>query len=74
MDAIAEKQPDKLAMVHVGADKSEHRFTFGEMKKMSNRAANYFRSLGIEKGDAVMLVLRRNWQFWPILIGLEKLG
>ncbi len=74
VDAIAEKQPDKLAMVHVGADKSEHRFTFNEMKKMSNRAANYFRSLGIEKGDAVMLVLRRNWQFWPILIGLEKLG
>ena len=74
VDALGEKQPDKLAMLHIGRDKQETRLTFGQMKKMSARAANYFRSLGIKKGDRVMLVLRRNWQFWPILIGLEKLG
>ena len=74
VDALGESQPDKLAMLHIGRDKSEHRITFGQMKKMSARAANYFRALGIKKGDRVLLVLRRNWQFWPILIGLEKLG
>ena len=74
VDVLGEEKPDKLAMLHVGRDKTEKRITFGEMKKMSARAANYFRALGIRKGDRVMLVLRRNWQFWPILIGLEKLG
>jgi acetyl-CoA synthetase len=44
------------------------------MKKMSARAANYFKAQGIKKGDAVMLLLRRNWEFWPIIVGLHKLG
>ena len=74
VDVLGEQQPDKLAMLHIGKDKQETRLTFGQMRKMSSRAANYFRSLGIKKGDKVMLVLRRNWQFWPILLGLEKLG
>ena len=74
IDAIAEREPDKLAMLHIGADKKETRLTFEDMSKKSARAANYFRSLGIKKGDKVMLVLRRNWQFWPILLALEKLG
>ena len=74
VDALGEQQPDKLAMLHIGRDGQETRITFGQMKKMSARAANYFRALGIKKGDKVMLVLRRNWQFWPILMGLEKLG
>ena len=74
VDALGEQQPDKLAMLHVDRNKNEKRITFGEMRRMSARAANYFRALGIKKGDKVMLVLRRNWQFWPILLGLEKLG
>ena len=74
VDALAESQPDKLAMLHIDINKQERRITFGEMKKMSGRAANYFKSLGINKGDKVMLVLRRNWQFWPILLGLQKIG
>jgi len=74
VDALGDAKPDKLALLHIGRDRSEHRFTFGQMKKMSARAANYFRALGIRKGDRVMLVLRRNWQFWPIMMGLEKLG
>ena len=74
VDAIAEKEPDRLAMVHLDRDRVERRFTFGEMKKMSARAANYFRALGIEKGDRVMLVMRRNWEFWPVIVGLHKLG
>ncbi len=74
VDALGEQQPDKLALLHVDRNKNEKRITFGQMRKMSARAANYFKALGIKKGDKVMLVLRRNWQFWPILIGLEKLG
>ena len=74
VDAIAAKEPDRLAMVHLDHDKFERRFTFEDMRKMSARAANYFRALGVGKGDRVMLVLRRNWEFWPIIVGLHKLG
>ena len=74
IDRLGREKPDKLAMVHIGRDKTETRLTFEDIKKKSGRAANYFRALGIGKGDRVMLVLRRNWQFWPILMGLEKLG
>ena len=74
VDAIAAQEPDRLAMVHLDREKNERRFTFEDMSKMSSRAANYFRALGIKKGDRVMLVLRRNWQFWPIIVGLCKVG
>ncbi|MEE3438185.1 MAG: AMP-binding protein, partial [Lachnospiraceae bacterium] len=74
VDAIAEKEPNRLCMVHLDRNKVERRFTFQDMKKMSARAANYFKAHGIKKGDAVMLILRRNWEFWPIIIGLHKLG
>ena len=74
VDAIADKYPDKLAMVYLDEDKRERRFTFSEMKKESARCANYFKSLGIGRGDKVMLVLRRHYQFWFAMIALHKLG
>ncbi len=74
VDAIAEKYPDKLAILHLDREKNERRLTFRDMKLLSAQAANYFKSLGIQRGDKVMLVLRRNWQFWPIMVGLHKLG
>ena len=74
VDAIADKKPDKLAMLHIDRNKVERRFTFKDMKHDSARAANYFKSLGIKKGDKVMLVLRRNYQFWPVLVALHKIG
>ncbi len=74
VDAVADKRPDKLAMLHVALDKTEHRFTFKDMKKASNQCANYFKSLGIRKGDRVMLVLKRHYQFWFAMLGLNKLG
>jgi len=74
VDALGTSKPDKLAMLHVATDKTERRFTFGDMKRMSSRAANYFKAIGISRGDRVMLVLRRTWQFWPIIYGLHKLG
>ena len=74
VDAIADRSPDKLAMLHVSKDKTERRITFSDMKKESARCANYFKSLGIKKVDKVMLVLKRHYQFWYAMIGLNKLG
>ena len=74
MDKIAEKDPDKLAMLHISKDKTERRFTFKDIKKESNRAANYFKSLGIKKGDRVLLVLKRHYQYWFSMLALNKLG
>ena len=74
VDAIAKKNPDKTAMIHVDGKKTERRFTFRDMKRASNQCANYFKSLGIKKGDRVMLVLKRHYQFWFAILGLHKLG
>ena len=74
VDAIAKKSPDKLAMIHVSRDKTERRFTFNDMKRASAQCANYFKSLGIKKGDRVMLVLKRHYQFWFSILALHKLG
>ncbi len=74
VDEIADKHPDKLAMIHISRDGQERKFTFRDMKRFSAQAANYFTSLGIKRGDRVMLVLKRHWQFWPSILALHKLG
>ncbi len=74
IDALAKKEPEKLAMLHISQDKTERRFTFRDMKRGSAQAANYFKSLGIKKGDRVMLVLKRHYQYWFAMLGLNKLG
>ena len=74
VDALGTQKPEKLAMLHVDNDMRERRFTFRDMKKESARAANYFKSLGIQRGDRVMLVLKRHYQFWFAILGLHKLG
>ena len=74
VDALARKDPDKLAMVHIADDLTERRFTFKDFKDASSQCANYFKSLGIKRGDRVMLVLKRHYQFWYAILGLHKLG
>lgn len=74
VDELGTRAPDKLAMLHVSRDKTERRFTFGDMKKESARCANYFKSIGIKRGDKVLLVLGRRYQFWFAVLGLHKLG
>ncbi len=74
IDKVAEVRPDKLAMLHVAKDKTERRFTYKDLKKASCQCANYFKSLGIGKGDRVMLVLKRHYQFWFAMLGLNRLG
>ena len=74
VDEIAKKDPEKLAMLHIDKNKVERRFTFNDMKRASNQCANYFKSLGIKKGNRVMLVLKRHYQFWYAILALHKLG
>ena len=74
VDEIGRKYPEKLAMLHIAEDMTERRFTFKDIKEASSQAANYFKSLGIKKGDRVLLVLKRNYQFWIAILGLHKLG
>ena len=74
IDGIADKNPDKLAMVHLDKNHIERRFTFNDFKKESSRCANYFESIGIKKGSKVMLVLKRHYQFWISILALHKIG
>ena len=74
VDELGATKPERLAMLHVSEDGTERRFTFQDIKKESARAANYFKSMGIKKGDRVMLVLKRHYQFWFAVLGLHKLG
>ena len=74
VDELGTTKPERLAMLHVSEDGTERRFTFQDIKKESARAANYFKSMGIKKGDRVMLVLKRHYQFWFAVLGLHKLG
>ncbi len=74
VDGIAKKYPEKLAMLHIDKNKTERRFTFKDIKRASNQCANYFTSLGIKRGDKVMLVLKRHYQFWFAMVALHKIG
>ena len=74
VDALGTQQPDKLAMLHISEDMTERRITFQQIMKESNRTANYFKSLGIQRGDRVMLVLKRHYQYWYAMMALHKLG
>ncbi len=74
VDSIARKSPEKLAMLHIANDMTERRFSFRDIKDASSQSANYFTSLGIRRGDRVMLILKRHYQFWFAILGLHKLG
>lgn len=73
-DVIAEETPDKIAIVWCDDKGNEAKFTFDQIKKYSNKAANFFKSVGIQQGDTVMLVLKRHYEFWFCLLALHKLG
>jgi acetyl-CoA synthetase len=74
VDEIARETPDKVAMVWCNDNGEEAIFTFGDMKKYSDKAANFFLSAGIGKGDPVMLVLKRRFEFWFCTLALNKIG
>lgn len=74
VDRLAKKSPDKKAIVWCDDNGNEREFTFRELKYYSDKTANIFRNNGIGKGDAVMLVLKRRYEFWFSIIALHKLG
>ena len=74
VDAWADSEPGKKALVWCDDHDHERIFTFTDIKKLSNRAANFFRSIGIRKGTVVMLILRRRWEYWVCATALHKLG
>lgn len=74
VDRIAEETPDKRALVWCNAEGEEHTFTFADIKSYSNRMANVFRKAGIGRGDRVMLILKRHYEYWFAAIALHKLG
>ena len=75
IDEVAKTKRNKLAMIWVSTDETdEKRFTFRDLMKLSNKAANYFISLGIKKGDKVLLVLKRSYLFWISMLALHKIG
>ena len=74
VDAWADSEPEKKALVWCDDHDHERIFTFTDIKKLSNRAANFFRSIGVRKGTVVMLILRRRWEYWICATALHKLG
>ncbi|NLW46963.1 MAG: AMP-binding protein [Firmicutes bacterium] len=74
VDEMARLEPDKTAMVWCDENGAERIFTFAEIKKYSDKTACFFKSLGIGKGDMVMLVLKRHYEFWFSIVALHKLG
>ena len=74
VDAAATANPDKIALVWCDDKGGEKVFTFGQLKHFSDKTANFFSSLGIRKGDPVMLVLKRRFEFWFCILALHKIG
>lgn len=74
VDALGKKIPNKTAMIWISEKGEEKRFSFSDISKESARTANYLKSLGIKKGDRVMVVLKRHYQFWFSIIALHKIG
>lgn len=74
MDVWAEQQPDKLALLWSDESGECRRFTFGDLKRDTDRTAAYFQQLGIGRGDKVMLILKRRYEFWLSMLALHKLG
>ena len=74
MDAWAEEAPEKLALLWTNDQGEEIRTTFAQLKAQSDQAASYLQTLGIGKGDPVMLILKRRYEWWVIMLALCKIG
>jgi len=74
LDELAKNQPDHLCMLWISNEFEEKRISFSDMAYWTNKTANYFKSLGIKKGDFVMLVLKRSYLFWYCMMALHKIG
>lgn len=74
MDEWAELTPDRLALLWCNDKGEERRFTFADIRRETNKVVTYLLSIGIKKGDFVMLILKRRYQFWLTMLALHKIG
>lgn len=74
VDAIAQSDPDRAALLWTDEHGAERRFSFSDLSRISDATASFLGSLGIHRGDRVMLILKRHWQFWTVMMALHKLG
>ncbi len=74
VDEIANHEPDRRAMFWINEQEEQRTFTFSDISKYSNKTANMLLSLGIKKGDRVMIILKRHYEFWFTIIALHKIG
>ena len=74
MDVWAQEKPNKTALIWTDDEENERFFTFGQLKELTDQAASYFLSLGIGKGDMVMLILKRHYEWWISILALHKIG
>lgn len=74
VDALADLEPDKQALVWCDTDGNERRFSFGEISRLSSQCANALKADGIRKGDMVMVMLKRHYEYWYVTVALHKLG
>lgn len=74
IDEIGRNEPDRRAIVWINDEGEEHTFTYSDLMKKSNQVANMLIAHGIKKGDMVMSVLKRHYQFWFLVIALCKIG
>ena len=74
VDAVAQTEPDKRALVWCNTENESHTFSFAEISRFSNQAANVFLQSGIGRGDHVMVALERRYEYWFVAIALHKIG
>lgn len=74
VDELAKINPNKRALLWVSKNDEVIDFSFSDLSLLSNKCANFLVSKGLKKGDKVMLVLKRHWQFWVSILALHKIG
>lgn len=74
VDALADLEPDKEALVWCDTNSNERRFSFKDISRLSSKCTNVLKADGIQKGDRVMLMLKRHYEYWYVTVALHKLG
>ena len=74
VDEYARLSPDKPALIWCDVRGNERRFSFGDISRLSDKAANVFKAHGLKRGDPVLLMLKRRWQYWVAAVALLKVG
>lgn len=74
VDAIAEEAPSKRALVWCNPQNEEHIFSFADIKRYSNQVANVLKNAGLGRGDRVLVILKRHYEYWFVAVALHKLG